>query len=71
VKSLLPAWVNEGDIDVNVGTGFVLHAFHWQLALHDWVPPLPLQDWLAFGAQTPSPLHVDHPDHVPLLHVLV
>jgi hypothetical protein len=47
-----------------------VHVPHWQLPAHVSVPPFP-HGWVAFGAQTPSPRHDDHEDHVPASHVRV
>ncbi len=48
------------------------HDPHWQLPPQDCVPPVP-QLWLVAGVHTPSPVHADHADHVPVLlsHVRV
>jgi hypothetical protein len=40
---------------------------HWQLAPQACVP-LSSQAWVALGAQTPLPLHVDQSLHTPLTH---
>jgi hypothetical protein len=45
-----------------------VHGSHWHATLQFCVPPVP-HAWLVAGVQTPSPAHVDHADHVPLLHV--
>jgi hypothetical protein len=45
-----------------------LHASHWHAGVQACVPPVP-QACTVSGAQTPSPLHVPHADHAPLLHV--
>jgi hypothetical protein len=43
---------------------------HVQLEVQVSVPSVP-HDWVAFGAQTPSPEQADHALHVPALHVRV
>ena len=45
-----------------------VHAPHEQLALQVSVPP-PAHPLVLSAGHAPSPAHVDHADHVPLLHV--
>jgi hypothetical protein len=45
---------------------WLAHVPQWQLPPHDCIPPDP-QDWLGFGAHSPSPVHAPHADHVPVV----
>jgi hypothetical protein len=54
-----------------VGGAQPLQAPHWQLASQLWVPPTPGHVCVEFGWQDPCPVHADHADHAPPLHVRV